>query len=108
MKKLFILMSLFSFYSCTAQTNSFDVVCDAYTKTTQQFANDHAAAFTAIKQDLAKSLTANDPAYIAWEAVIYAEPEQRYMLYQSAASDTLSSSWECQAMKENAANIGMQ
>lgn len=107
MKKLFILMSFFSFYSCTAQTNSFDVVCGAYTKTEKQFANDYAAAFTAIKQDLTKSLTASDPAYVAWEAVIYAEPDQRYMLYQSAATDTLSSSWKCKAMKENAANIGM-
>jgi len=107
MKKLFILILLVSCYSCTTQTNSFDVVCDAYTKSTKQFANDHAAAFSAIKHDLTKSLAENDPAYVAWLAIIYAEPEQRYMLYQSAAADTLSSSWECKAMKKNAANIGM-
>lgn len=54
---------------------------------------------------LDNQLSESDNAHIAWLAIRNAIPEQRYMLFKTAAEETLSKNWSCPAMDELAQKL---
>lgn len=44
-------------------------------------------------------LAPNSPATLSWDAVSYADPQQRYEIFKAGAEATLEKSWSCESMK---------
>lgn len=48
----------------------------------------------------------NSNAGASWEAVSYADPEQRYDIFQIGAEEVLGAKWQCKAMQSLAGSTG--
>jgi hypothetical protein len=98
----------FSLVACAAD-NDFDIVCHIFKELQNnpdldKLSDQQRAAFVA--QRINKSLDASSAARISWEAVVSAEPEQRYEIYKSGAEEVLNQSWACEPMNKLASTTG--
>jgi hypothetical protein len=113
MNKLFVIASmalaLFISFTIHASENDFDKVCD-YFGELQKMANEaamtHQQRNTFIMDKISKDLPAASNARAAWEAIGYAEAEQRYELFKSAAESVINTPWQCPAMEKLAPKTG--
>lgn len=94
--------------ACSADSD-FDKVCEYFTELS--LVSDveklsHLQKNEFIFSKINNGLDASSDAAAAWKAISSAESSQRYMLFQSAAADSLKLEWQCPAMKELASTTG--
>lgn len=89
--------------------NDFDKVCGYFQQLEQLPRADtmtHIERNEFILNKISQGLQAESNARVAWEAISYAEKDERYSLFKSAAEDVHSSIWDCPAMEKLAAKTG--
>lgn len=105
---IFIFFISFSLTACAAD-NDFNIVCDIFrelqnksdlVKLTPQQRE------TFVTKRVNKTLKTSSAARISWKAIVSAEPDQRYEIYQDGAEDVLSKVWKCEAMRRLASTTG--
>ncbi len=52
------------------------------------------------------TLSDSSAAKVSWQAIISADPSERYDLFKSGAEEVLDKSWHCLSMKRIASFVG--
>ncbi|WP_460237440.1 hypothetical protein [Aurantivibrio plasticivorans] len=95
--------------SACATDNDFNKVCSYFVELISQSDIEkltHLQKNDFIFSKIDSNLAPNSDAAAAWKAISSAESSQRYMLFQSAASDSLKSDWQCLEMEKLAPKTG--
>ena len=104
----FVFFVCFAFSACAAD-NDFDMVCGIFKELQSKSDLDKLSAQqreTFITERVTKALDSSSAARVSWEAVVAAEPNQRYKIFQSGAEEVLGKSWSCKPMEDLAPSIG--
>lgn len=104
----FLVTLFISFPSHAAETD-FDKVC-RYFQQLEQLADvnsmTHQQRNTFILDKITNNLPISSNARAAWEGISYADANQRYELFKSAAESVINVPWSCTAMEKLAAKTG--
>jgi hypothetical protein len=104
----FVFFIFFTFSACAAD-NDFDVVCGIFKELQNKPDLDKLSAQqreTFVTDRVTNTLDSSSDARVSWEAVVAAEPSQRYEIFQSGAQEVLGKSWSCKSMEDLAPSIG--
>ena len=104
----FIFFACITFSACAAD-NDFDVVCGIFKELQgksdlDKLSTQQRAAF--ISERVSKTLDSTSAARVSWQAIVAAEPSQRYELFKDGAESVLGKSWSCKPMEELASSAG--
>lgn len=95
---------------CSAEkANDFDAACAAFDeliKVPNYAKKSPAERNEAFENLLASKLNEESEAYIAWQAIGYAEAKERYLLFKEAALSTGVKSWSCESMSNHVHEVG--
>ena len=98
----------FAFSACAAD-NDFDIVCGIFNELQSKSDVDKLSAQQRekfIAERVTKALDNSSAARVSWEAVVAAEPSQRYEIFQGGAEEVLGKSWSCKSMEDLAPSLG--
>lgn len=118
MKRMLLVVLLASLtFSCSNQqggvsapaNNEFDVYCQAFSDLTDLPGYNSLSSEDrnqALLKLIEPQVATTSDAYIAWDAIQFAESGERYQLFTEAAEATLKRKWECPAMRSHAHEVG--
>lgn len=96
--------------STTSSDTDFDAFCDAFMKLValpnyEQLNGEQRQSRLLTIFDGKVATVSN--AFIAWDAIQYADAKERYQLFTEAASSSGVENWQCNAMKMHAHEVGV-
>lgn len=114
---LAVLIALVAMQSCTTknteirelETTQFGIFCEQFTllaKNTELSDLSTVERARELDRILLEKITPSSNVYLAWSAIINAEPSQRAMLYKGAASNVGIEDWNCPAVEQYASKVG--
>ena len=108
-KKLFAFFLVCISIPVHATNNEFDVVCGIFKELLNKSDLDKLSAQQRgafVTEKVHKALDSSSATRVSWEAIVAAEPSQRYELFKTGAEDVLGKSWSCKPMEALASSAG--